>query len=358
MTTRIGYVGLDHHHRAPYLGSIDQLDAEVVAVADPDHTAASLGIDRLDGLPQYDHPTALLDDADVDMLWLTLSNRDTPAAIETALDRGVDVFTEKPAARTAADLEPVVERARASSATVGVSYTWRGHPLSEELRNLQRSGFFGDVRAFDLRFVASALAVRDTDHYLFDRAASRGGIVQWLGIHWLDLLPWLLDDPIVGVNARLEYGTDGVDVEDGAVLQLETASGAIGAHTCGYFLREGRYDTEIQVYGDSGYSSWDPMGSTFGFDDETTLELDSSDDDWASTAHRRVTHEYQSAPGYGGRWGLDFFQQFLDACEGREPVPASLDDALDVLRVLDAVYESADAGGWVSVEPTSPRPTY
>ncbi|WP_435156391.1 Gfo/Idh/MocA family protein [Haladaptatus sp. DFWS20] len=350
MTTRIGYVGLNHHHRDPYLASIDQLDAEVTAVADATHTPATLGVDSLSGCPVYDNAAELLEATDVDLLWLTLPNRETPAVINTALDYGIDVFTEKPVARNAAELEPIARRARESPATVGVSYTWRGHPIARELRERQREGFFGSIRGFVLRFIASNLDTRDTDHYLFDRVASRGGIVQWLGVHWLDLLPWILDDPIVRVNAQIDHGTNEVDVEDGATLQLETASGAVGTHTCGYFLREGRYDTRVNVYGESGRSRWDPIGATFGFDDETTLDLDSSDASWASTSHRRITHEYQSAPGYGGHWGLKFFDQFLDACAGDAPNPATLDDALDVLRVLDAIYQSADDDEWVEID--------
>jgi predicted dehydrogenase len=350
MTTNIGYIGLDHHHRAPYLDSIEQLDVELTAAADRHATPESLGVDRLVGLPFYRDPVELLDDADVDLVWVTLSNRETPAIVEAAVERGIDVFTEKPAARTAAELEPAVERARQSDATVGVSYTWRAHPISRQLRELATEGFFGDVRGFDLRFVASRLAARDTDHYLFDREASRGGIVQWLGVHWIDLLPWLLGDPIARVNATVTAGTPGVDVEDGAALQLETESGAVGSHTCGYYLREGRYDTQISVYGEDGRGSWDPMGETFGFEDETVLELDSVRKDWVSTPHRRIGHEYQPTPGYGGRWGLEFFERFLAARRGEATVPADLDDALEVLRVLDAVYESAETGDWVTVE--------
>ncbi|SIR74977.1 Predicted dehydrogenase [Haladaptatus litoreus] len=350
MTTKVGYIGLNHHHCRPYLESIEQLDIRVMATADEHYTPEALGIDTLTDAPHYETPERLLDEADVDLVWITLSNRKKPAVIEAAIERGIDVFTEKPAARTAADLEPIAAAAREADVTVGVSYTWRGHPISKKLRELQRSGFFGNVRGFDLRFVASALDTRNTDHYLFDEAASRGGIVQWLGVHWLDLLPWILDDPIVRVNAQLTTGSSEIDVEDGATLQLETKSGAIGTHTCGYYLREGRYDTSIQVYGEEGQCNWDPMGKTFGFDDETTLKLSSSCEDWASSPHRQITHEYQSAAGYGGRWGIEFFNQMLQARRGEASMPATLDDALEVLYVLDAVYESASTDGWVTIE--------
>ncbi|WP_137287641.1 Gfo/Idh/MocA family protein [Halorussus salinisoli] len=351
MTVRIGYVGLDHHHRNPYLESIDQLDdAEVVAAVDPDgNIPADVGAESLSETQWYSSIDEACTSEQLDLVWLTLSNRDTPAAIEKAVDRGVDVFSEKPAARTAAELEPVADRIRSrDDVTVGFSYTWRGHPISQELRERAADGFFGDVRVFDLRFVASKLEARATGHYLFDREKSRGGIVQWLGVHWIDLLPWILDDPVVRVHASLSYDTDAVDVEDGAVVQFELRSGAVGTLTAGYFLRDGRYDTKLRVYGDEGRCSWDPMGTTFGFDGETTLELDA--DCWESTPHRTVTHEYDSTPGYGGSWGLSFFKQFLAARRGDAAVPADVDDALRVLRVLDAVYESASSGEWVEVQ--------
>jgi predicted dehydrogenase len=348
MTRRVGYVGLDHHHRDPYLETIEQLDAEVVATADPDGTRPTdVGASRVGDVPWYGDVDDLLSEADVDLLWLTLPNSQTPSVVDAAVEAGVDVLAEKPAARTAADLAPVAERIDASDVTVGFAYAWRGHPIARDLRDRATAGFFGPVRSFALRFVASTLAARATDHYLYDAAASRGGIVQWLGVHWLDLLPWVLDDRIVRVNASTSARTAGVDVEDGATVRLELASGAVGSLTTGYYLREGRYDTAFDVFGERGHCSWDPMGPTFGFDGETSVAFDSAE--WVSTPHREVVHEYEPTPGYGGRWGLAFFERFLDACDGDAEVPAGPSDALRVLRVLDAVYESAERGEWTDV---------
>lgn len=351
MVENVGYVGLNHHHAEPYLESIAELPATLAAACEPDEVFPTDEVSGLGDVPLYRDPVALLDDEDPDVLWVTLSNRDAPAVVEAAVERGVDVYTEKPVARTAADLEPVVDIVDECDASVCVAYTWRGHPASRELRSRATEGFFGDVRSVSARFLASQLSYRDTDHFLFDRDASRGGIVQWLGVHWLDLLPWVLDDPIARVNATLTRGTRAVDVEDGAVVQLEFASGTVGSLECGYYLREGRYETELSITGMHGRASWDPMGDYFGFDDETTVEFESPLEEYASTPRRRLTYEYDPAPGYGGGYGLDFMGQFLAArTAGDLDAPADLRDALTVLRVLDAVYESADAGTWVDVD--------
>jgi len=144
--------------------------------------------------------------------------------------------------------------------------------------------------------------------------------------------------------------SDATDVEDAATVAFETRSGATGTLQCGYSLREGRYDTYIGVNGAEGSIEWDPIGPTFGFDDETKLAIESTTDTWETAPRRTTTYEYAPNSGYGGAWGLEFTRQFLAAREGAADVPATLDDALVVLRVLDAVYESADADEWVEVK--------
>lgn len=350
MTDRtIGYVGLDHHHAEPYLQTLEQLPASVTCACEPNPSFDPSTVDSLGDVPVYDDLESLVAAEPVDTLFLTLPNRDTPPAIERAVEVGIDVYTEKPAARTADELEPLCSLVADADATVCVSYTWQSHPISRELDALVEDGFFGDFRGFDASFVASQLEFRDTSHFIFDREASRGGILQWLGVHWLQLLSWLLDERIVRVAASMAHDTTGVDVEDGAALQLETQGGALGTLQCGYYLPEGVYDTRFDLYGSAGRSVWDPMGREFGFDGTTTLELDDASGEWDSTPHRTITHGYESEPGYSGAWGREFVETFFAACDGDREPPVTLREALTVLRILDAAYESAETGEWVEV---------
>lgn len=347
---RVAYVGLDHHHAEPYLQTLETLPATVTCTCGPNSKQVPQGVESLGDVPVYDDFETLLASESVDAVFLTLPNRETPKAIERALDAEVDVYTEKPAARTAAELEPLVARAREAEETVCVSYPWQSHPIVGELAALVDGGFFGDLRAFDARFIASQLTYRDTSHFIFDEGASRGGILQWLGIHWLQLFDWLLENRIERVNASMVANSKDVAVEDGATLQLETSGGALGTLQCGYYLRENLYDTTLDLYGTGGRSSWDPIGRMFGFDGETTLELDDMSGEWESTPHRTITHDYDPQPGYGGAWGKGFVEAFFDACDGDRDPPVTLENALSVLRILDAAYESAETGIWADVE--------
>jgi predicted dehydrogenase len=219
-TARVGYVGVDHHHRDPYLGATKRLPVEVVACCEPDrsYTAADVRthVDRPDEIPAegvdvgrvvegatfYEDPETMLDDAELDVLWVTYRNDAVPGIVDAAVEAGVDVLSEKPVARTAADLEPVAERAAAAGVTVGATYFYRYNPVVKALKRRVEAGLFGDVWSVEGRYVGSKLEYRDTDHYLYDDTVSRGGALQWVGLHWVDLFGYVLDDPIAAVCAR------------------------------------------------------------------------------------------------------------------------------------------------------------
>lgn len=127
------------------------------------------------------------------------------------------------------------------------------------------------------------------------------------------------------------------------------ASRTIGSHDCGYYLDEDRYDTSITIHGAKGYSTWDSMGERFGFEGTTALNLHALGPQWKSTPRRRIIHEYEPTPGYGGKWGLTFFEEFLKACRLSGEPPADLDDTRTALQIFDAIYESANRGERVAV---------
>lgn len=366
--TSIGYIGLDHHHRDPYFQIFDQLPVEITAVAEPDEAfdVGAIGVDedRPDSLESdvdigamladasvYRDPQELIANEDVDLVWITLSNRDTPAVIEAAVDRGFDVFSEKPGARTAEDLAPVARKVRDADVTFGTSYFYRGHPVPKELRERVKDGFFGDVWELESRLMATKLEHRRTDHYLYDDAASRGGILQWIGCHYVDLTAWILDEEITRVNAQMKTFDEGdSDVEDAVTLQFESESGTIGTFTTGYYLREGK-DSNISIYGSDGWAT-SPIRARVARDVPIDLDLDSESEDWVGAPTRTFTYDMAFNRPPFGDFGFDYFQQFFDAIEGDAPTPAGIDDAMRVLRIMDAAYESAERGEWVDVEPT------
>jgi len=366
MVTHIGYIGVDHHHRDPYFAIASGLDVDITAVCEPGRRVDVANLTAMDDRPDeitteganvadlvrgatvYEDPDELIADSDVDIVWITYRNDETPAIVETAVEHGVHVISEKPIGRTAADLESVAVRANESGVTVSPTTFYRKNPIAMELRDRVRDGFFGDVWTVEGRFNASQLAYRNTDHYIYDRDSSRGGALQWIGPHWVDMMPWVLDDPIARVNAQT-HDADECDVEAGAVLQFETRDGTLGTYHTGYYLNDRGKDTSLGIYGTEAQARTPIHHDSLQHEPTVPLELTADHSDWSGTATRTIDYEfsYDRFPQWGD-YVRDYFEAYFDGYETGN-VPATVDDVVQLLRVLDAAYESASRDEWVSV---------
>ena len=366
MGVNIGYIGIDHHHRDPYFAVASELDATVTAVCEPGRRVDVNNIVAMDDRPDeittegqdiadlvagaavYEDPHELVADESVDVAWITYRSDETPTIIESAVENGVHVVSEKPNARTADDLQDVAERANDAGVTDSPTMYYRRNPVAMALRERVRDGFFGDVWTVDGRFNASQLSYRNTDHYIYDRETSRGGALQWIGPHWVDVIPWILDDPITRVNASFHDAAE-TDVEAGAVLQFETRDGTLGTYHTGYYLSDRGKDTHLGLYGTDAQALTPLHHDALQHEPTIPLEMTSESAEWTATRKRTVEFEftYDRFPAWGD-FVQDYFEAYFAGYETGD-VPATVDDAVQLLRVLDAAYESGEQGGWVDV---------
>lgn len=366
MGVNIGYIGIDHHHRDPYFAVASELDTTVTAVCEPGRQVDVESIAAMDERPDevmtegqnvselvsgasvYEDPHELVADESVDVVWITYRSDETPAIIESAVENGVHVISEKPIARTAAGSEDIAEQAKKAGVTVSPTMYYRRNPVAMELRDRVADGFFGDVWTVDGRFNASQLSYRNTDHYIYDEEISRGGALQWVGPHWVDMMPWILNDPIARVNARFHEAKE-TDVEVGAVIQFETRDGTLGTYHTGYYLSDRGKDTHLGLYGTDAQALTPLHHDTLQHDPTVPLDLTSENSDWTAAPKRTI--EFEFTYNWFPAWG-DFVQDFFEAYfAGYETgdVPATVDDVVQLLRVLDAAYESGECGEWVEV---------
>lgn len=367
MVVKLGYVGVDHHHRDPYFAIASGLEVDITAVCEPgrqidtEHLAAmderpdeitTEGqeiADLVEGATVYEDPHRLVAQTDLDVVWITYRNDETPSIVNAAIENGVNVISEKPIGRTAADLESIAQRANEAGVTVSPTLYYRTNPVAMELRKRVQNGFFGDVWTVEGRFNASQLSYRDTTHYIYDRETSRGGALQWIGPHWVDMIPWILDDPISRVNAQFHYTSES-DVDAGAVLQFETESGAMGTYHSGYYLNSRGKDTHLGLYGTQAQALTPVHHDSLQNESTLPVEFISDDPDWSGAPKRTINFEftYDRFPAWGD-FVQDYFEAYFAGYETGD-VPATVNDAVQLLRVLDAAYESGETDEWVEVE--------
>jgi len=339
---RVLHVGVDHPHAAGWRTLLDRAPGVAVVGHVTDATGRA---DTLTG-PLRDKPVhqnldQALTQIPCDAALVTLSNDQTVSACETLCAAGKHLLLEKPVCGTAADMQRITDAIHRAGLVAEVAYTWRCHPISRNIRRLVAQGHIGRILAAELRMLATYVSLRGADHYLFRRSVSTGGYFSWLACHWIDLLHYLVDEPVVAVAAITQTLTsEPIDVEDvgGAVLQL--ASGAVVNLHCGYVLPEGK-DLYVGLNGDHGWVRWPDAGDR--------CHVHSDRPEWASQPEQSLDVHVDHTGGYSGQMGRELLGRFAERIQGQgEPINPP-EQNVACLRVIDAIYESARTGGRVDL---------
>ncbi len=148
-----------------------------------------------------------------------------------ALQANCHVLLEKPAATRKSDLEVLANAIQQSGRQLGICLQNRYNFASREAHMLLTAKTFGPVLA-----ARSFLTWwRDDQYYLQSPwrgrwATEGGGLLINQAIHTLDLLLWLVDDPVVSVKGHLhtDHLEQVIEVEDTASLLLCFEKGATG----------------------------------------------------------------------------------------------------------------------------------
>jgi predicted dehydrogenase len=339
--------GLSHPHSDMYLETLAALDeVEGVVLVDADQAARHAVTERLGKVRgSYADLSTALEHPDVTHVLIALPNDRTPGALVRAIESGKSVFTEKPGARCAADFVPVMAALERRPVPFSIAYLNRWSPPIQYMREVFRAGAIGRLTSVELRMVTTQVQMRDPELWLFKRDVSGGGVLAWLGCHWLDAVRFVTGQEVVRVQA--EVGTVGgadIDVEDVATVSFRTSGDAVGSLHAGYLLAVGN-----PGYRNAGHDIAMVLRGTLGAlyytggRQEAPVLLETVAPGWRGAVRRSVQFTPPASPGYGGLAGLDFFRAFLAAGPG-DATPTSAVDALRVLEMLDAIYAAATNG--------------
>jgi predicted dehydrogenase len=201
--------------------------------------------------------------------------------IVRALDRGIDVLTEKPMVVNEAQCQQVLDAERRNKRKIIVAFNYRFAPKHVRIKELLRSGAIGQVTGVDFHWYLDT--THGADYFRrWHRLKSKGGSL-WVhkATHHFDLINWWLDaDPVeVQANGDLaHYGRKGPfrstncrpcthktncqfywDITRGRGMQLYTA-----AESEDGYLRDGCvFKEDIDI--------WDTMSATVKYSNGTLM---------------------------------------------------------------------------------------
>jgi predicted dehydrogenase len=167
----------------------------------------------------------LFDDPALDTVFIATPHSSHARMVIEALQAGKHVFVEKPLALNRSDLAAVQEAyAKANGCQLMVGYNRRFSPLAAQLKKrLERRS-----EPLSLIYTVNAGAI-PADHWTQDPSVGGGRIIGE-ACHFIDLLRFLVEAPIVAVQAAMLGDHPGLSVrQDKMTIMLQFADGSTGA---------------------------------------------------------------------------------------------------------------------------------
>ena len=250
-----------------------------------------------------------------------------PVTLE-AIRAGKHVLVEKPAARNAEELAPLIEAARAAQVCVRVGFNHRHHPAVLKALTLAREGNIGEMMFLRARYGHGGRVGYDRE-WRADPEKSGGGELIDQGVHLIDLARCFLGEFQHVTGFAKTYYWD-MPVDDNAFMLLRTRDDqAAFLHVS---CTEWKNLFSLELYGKSGKLQIDGLGGSYGIERLTHYRMLPE-----MGPPETVSWEY---PMGDRSWALEFEEFVADIAQRREPA-AGLNDALKALQVVEQVYQSS-----------------
>ncbi|WP_418286819.1 Gfo/Idh/MocA family protein [Halorubrum sp. DTA46] len=345
----VGLGGIGHHHATKL---VDR-GANLVGGMDIDADARSRFHEEFD-VHAYEDEEDLYEVCDA--VLVTTPNRFHEGYALSALDAGLDVLLEKPLAHTLESAERIAEAAHDAEGFCMVGFNNRFAEPVQVVKHYQDEGRFGETTHVEANYIRRR-GVPGRGSWFTSKGVAGGGALIDIGVHAIDLALYFLDHPeVVEVTGetRSEFGnredyafvhmwgddngSDGFDVEDSASAFIRGADGSTVSLEVAWATNRPTND-EFVIRGTDAGATFD-RGS-----DELTLH----EAGIGGGRHHHLSDtavETRESDSHAAEQAT-----FLAAvAEGEAPTINTLEEALSVQRVIDAIYESSERGEAVRLD--------
>jgi predicted dehydrogenase len=353
----IGAGGMLQYHAAGFR----QAGAEIIAVADPAPGAAAKAAEKWDIKQAFDSVDAMLSGCkELDAVSIIVPNKfHAPLALQ-CLKAGKHVFCEKPPALKAPEVEEMITAATQSGKKLMFNFNNRARPESQAMKSYIDAGTVGKINSAQAKWVRRT-GIPGFGGWFTNKELAGGGAMIDL-LHMMDLAmyfmgypepahvlantfdtfitdknfkgPWGIPDRADGVN-NVEAAAHGfVTFKTGQVLTLQVSWAEMVK----------REEVSVVFQGTAAGGKVERLFGRDGLDDTAidTCELYVQEN--GNSVNRSIT-----VPACEDMGRINSARNFIEAIEGKaEPLNHPV-QALRLMQIIDAIYQSASTGKPVSI---------
>jgi predicted dehydrogenase len=291
---------------------------------------------RYDVARSYDYANydRMRDDAEIDCVYIVLPVGLHAEYTIRALEAGKHVLCEKPMASTSAECERMIAAAKANDRQLGVAYRVHFEPHNREVRRRIAAGELGAIRHVQCDHGFNVNPQYPPHKWRLEKLLGGGGSLYDVGVYGINTSLMMIDgDTPVAVSAHYAYPRDEprfTEVEGGIDWRLTMASGINVQGSSSYCYSP--YASRQRYFGSEASAITDP--ATTYYDNGLVIE--------GGGQPRRVIDAGNSATQFAAQ--VDAFSEASRANRAHlTPGEMGLRD----IRLMEAMYRSADAGGAV-----------
>lgn len=255
-------------------------------------------------------------------------------ALEAVRRYRKSVVIEKPVVMRVSHGEELRRAAQAAGVQLFPVHQYRFNRCVQRIRRAVQQGELGSIALATVR----QRWCRSQQYYDRDpwrgTFALDGGCLTNQGIHHLDMLRYLAGE-VQRVNATMRTFNASIEVEDTVTATLEFESGALGVLEITTAARPHDYESSLSIVGTRGTAM---LG---GWATDKLLTFSPRPED-----EREFSDSFADAYGFGHN---EIYAGAYQAIVSGGPPAVEFEDAMQTVRLLHAVYVSAERHAWVEV---------
>lgn len=321
---KIGVIGLGWVAQVFHLPSLKKIsDVEVVALCDKDKTKLRSVCERFGVQRHYTSFEEMLASEKLNAVTICTPT-DTHRSIAIAsLNSGLDVFVERPIARQYSEALEIAETVARTKHKLMVGMNNRFRPDLMMLKSIIENGELGEIFYLKAAWVKK---LGSNNPWLTQKEKSGGGVFLDLGLGALDSLLWAVNfNPVKRVSA-ITYNHTTKSVEDSCIAFLETKNGTtLNLETSWSFHVSGD-SFSCEIFGTKGTAQLNPLR----INKMISSEVVSVTPVKSETPQNILKKSYELE-----------LKHFIGAAKGLHPVISTADEAVQRMKVVEAVYKSA-----------------
>ncbi|WP_017471491.1 Gfo/Idh/MocA family protein [Amphibacillus jilinensis] len=343
---RVGIIGAGSISDMHFQSYVRHEAVELVAVCDLNEARAMAKAEQHKIEKIYTDYHELLKNEDVDAVSICTWNNSHAEIAIAALEHNKHVLVEKPLSKTAEEAEKIREVSQKSDKTLQVGFVRRFATNTEVLKKFIDAGDLGEI------YYAKASSLRvlgNPGGWFSDVERSGGGPLIDIGVHVIDICWYLMGKPKVksvsgtvyhklGNRSNIEhksfyqaadYDPKQNSVEDLANALIKFENGATLMLDASFALHAKEDKTEVHLFGDKGGAMIEPELNIFTEKHNILLDLtpkiDARTFDFEKGFQNEIDH-------------------FVACCLEKETTISPVEDGIEIMKILEAIYESSRSG--------------